>query len=78
MLIAEECPKRFHLKHLKNAIETEGPVKVIAGPADLMFRAITDEQAEKFPDLEQRFATDQTLHRCADLTVLYKEIEPRC
>ena len=34
---------------LKKIEETEGPVNVIAGKADLMFNAITDEQAEKFP-----------------------------
>jgi alpha-mannosidase len=31
------------------ALETKGPVNVVFGKADLMFNAITDEQAAKFP-----------------------------
>jgi alpha-mannosidase len=42
-------PQRVSLETLEQSYATEGPVKVIAGQADLMFRAITDEQAEKFP-----------------------------
>jgi alpha-mannosidase len=34
---------------LKKIQETKGPVNVVIGQADLMFRAITDEQASKFP-----------------------------
>lgn len=41
--------QKVSLETLKEAHETEGPINVIAGQADLMFRAITDEQAEKFP-----------------------------
>jgi alpha-mannosidase len=37
------------LETLKLIKETAGPINVVAGKADLMFRAITDEQAEKFP-----------------------------
>lgn len=42
-------PQKVSLETLEQCYATEGPVKVIAGPADLMFRAITDKQAEKFP-----------------------------
>jgi alpha-mannosidase len=42
-------PQKVSLETLEKCYATEGPVKVIAGPADLMVRAITDEQAEKFP-----------------------------
>jgi alpha-mannosidase len=41
------------LETLKESQETKGPVNVIAGKADLMFRAITDEQAQKFPTWEK-------------------------
>lgn len=41
--------QKVSLETLKKAQETEGPINVIAGKADLMFNAITDEQAEKFP-----------------------------
>ena len=37
------------LESLRKSKETKGPVNVVAGQADLMFRAITDEQAEKLP-----------------------------
>ncbi|MCU0857594.1 MAG: hypothetical protein MUC65_04220, partial [Pontiellaceae bacterium] len=43
------APQTVSLETLEKCCATEGPVKVIAGPADLMFRAITDEQAAKFP-----------------------------
>ena len=41
--------QKVSLETLKEAQETKGPVNVIAGKADVMFRAITDEQAEKLP-----------------------------
>jgi len=41
--------QKTSLETLKKAQETKGPVHVVAGQADLMFRAITDEQAETFP-----------------------------
>jgi len=41
--------QKASLETLKTIHENEGPVQVIAAQADLMFRAITDEQAEKFP-----------------------------
>lgn len=41
--------QQVSLETLKKIHETAGPVNVIAGKADLMFRAITDEQAAKFP-----------------------------
>lgn len=37
------------LETLRKSLETQGTVKVIADKADLMFKAITDEQAQKFP-----------------------------
>lgn len=41
--------QQVSLETLKNLQKTEGTVQVIAGKADLMFNAITDEQAAKFP-----------------------------
>jgi alpha-mannosidase len=41
--------QKVSLETLKADQETEGPVKVVAGKADLMFTAITDEQAVKLP-----------------------------
>jgi len=41
--------QKVSLETLERINKTEGPVKVVAGKADLMFRAITDEQAGKFP-----------------------------
>ena len=41
--------QRVSLDTLKETQATKGPVNVIAGKADLMFRAITDEQAERLP-----------------------------
>jgi alpha-mannosidase len=41
--------QKVSLETLQQAYETEGPVNVVAGKADLMFRAITDEQAAQFP-----------------------------
>jgi len=46
-------PHKVSLKNLEKMAATEGPVNVIAGKADLMFRAITDEQAAKFPVWEK-------------------------
>jgi alpha-mannosidase len=42
-------PQRVSLEMLEQCVETEGSLTVIAGRSDLMVRAITDEQAEKFP-----------------------------
>ncbi|MCP4398939.1 MAG: alpha-mannosidase, partial [bacterium] len=42
-------PRKNSLENLEKNYANEGPVKVITGPADLMFKSITDEQAEKFP-----------------------------
>ena len=47
-------PRKVSLETLEKCYTTDGPVKVIAGPADLMFRAITKEQSEKFPDMGKR------------------------
>jgi alpha-mannosidase len=41
--------QKVSLESLKRTREIAGPVNVVAGKADLMFRAITDEQAEKLP-----------------------------
>ena len=41
--------QKVSLETLKAVQETEGSVNVVAGKADLMFTAITDEQAEKLP-----------------------------
>ncbi len=46
-------PRKISLEKMEEAYETEGAVNVIAGQADLMFRAITDVQAEKFPTWEK-------------------------
>jgi len=42
-------PRKVSLSNLEKCYTSEGPVNVISGQADLMFRAITDEQAKKFP-----------------------------
>jgi alpha-mannosidase len=42
-------PQKVSLEYLEKSYYEEGPVKVVSGPADLMVRAITDEQAKKFP-----------------------------
>ncbi len=41
--------QKVSLESLKKAQESKGAVNVVAGKADLMFQAITDEQAAKFP-----------------------------
>jgi len=41
--------REISLETLKKINQTKGPVKVVVGKADLMFNAITDSQAEKFP-----------------------------
>ncbi len=41
--------QKVSLESLKKAKETKGAVNVVSGQADLMFRAITDEQAQKLP-----------------------------
>ena len=44
--------QKVSLETLKETQETQGPVHVVAGKADLMFQAISDEQAAKFPTWE--------------------------
>jgi alpha-mannosidase len=46
-------PQSYSLETLEKCYATEGPVRVIVGPSDTMVRAITDEQAEKFPTWEK-------------------------
>ncbi len=46
-------PQRVSLETLEQCEAVRGPVRVIAGPADLMFRSITDEQAARFPAWEE-------------------------
>ena len=41
--------RKISLETLKNTQESKGQVRVIAGKADLMFNAISNEQAKKFP-----------------------------
>ena len=41
--------RQVNIDNIEKMVGSEGPVKVISGKADLMFDAITDEQAEKFP-----------------------------
>ncbi len=41
--------QKISLESMKKTQETKGPITVISGQADLMFRAITDEQTKKFP-----------------------------
>ncbi len=43
------APRIVNLETIEKSIETEGPVRVIVAQPDLMFNAITEEQAEKFP-----------------------------
>ena len=46
-------PQSYSLETLEKCYATQGPVKVIAARSDTMVRAITDEQAEKFPTWEK-------------------------
>ncbi len=46
-------PQKVSLETLEKCYAMKGPVKVIAGPSDTMVRAITDEQAGKFPTWEK-------------------------
>ncbi|MCU0857713.1 MAG: glycosyl hydrolase-related protein [Pontiellaceae bacterium] len=46
-------PQAVSLETLEKCCKSKGEINVIAGPADLMVRAITDEQAEKFPTWEK-------------------------
>lgn len=41
--------QKVSIESIMKALDTKGPVNVVFGQADLMFRAITDEQAAKFP-----------------------------
>jgi len=41
--------QKVSIESIKKAQETKGPVNVVFGKADIMFNAITDEQASKFP-----------------------------
>lgn len=41
--------QQISLETLKNSQETKGQVRVVAGKADLMFNAISNEQAQKLP-----------------------------
>ena len=41
--------QKVNLETLEKSLATSGPIKVISGQADLMFRAITDKQAVKLP-----------------------------
>ncbi len=41
--------QKVNLETLEKSLATSGPIKVISGQADLMFRAITDKQAAKLP-----------------------------
>ncbi|MBM4153204.1 MAG: alpha-mannosidase, partial [Kiritimatiellaceae bacterium] len=47
------APQQVSLKTLEKCLATKGPVTVIPGRADLMFNAITDEQAALFPTWEK-------------------------
>ncbi len=47
------APQDISLQTLAKCYATKGPVQVIAGRSDLMFNAITAEQAEKFPTWEK-------------------------
>ena len=42
-------PRKASLETIERSYAADGPINVIADRADLMFRAITDEQAEKLP-----------------------------
>ncbi len=43
------APRKINLETIEKSIETKGPVKLIVAQPDLMFNAITEEQAKKFP-----------------------------
>ncbi|MCU0788643.1 MAG: alpha-mannosidase, partial [Verrucomicrobia bacterium] len=46
-------PQKISLENLERCYATQGPIQVIAGPSDTMVRAISDEQAQKFPQWEK-------------------------
>ncbi len=41
--------RQVNIENIEKMVGSDGPVKVISGKADLMFEAITDKQAERFP-----------------------------
>mgnify|MGYP001256013529 FL=1 len=43
------APRKVNLETIEKSIKTDGPVKLIVAQPDLMFNAITEEQADKFP-----------------------------
>lgn len=59
-------PHQLSMQVLEQSLNTKGPVKVVTGPADLMFRHIGDEQAEKLPAYQGDFLL--TEHSAGSLT----------
>ncbi|MEN8882513.1 MAG: glycoside hydrolase family 38 C-terminal domain-containing protein [Polaribacter sp.] len=47
------APRKKNLESIKNSLQTDGPVNLVVAQPDLMFNAITDEQAAKFPTWEK-------------------------
>ena len=45
--------QKVSLETIEKMSKTDGPVNVVVGKADIMFNAITDEQAKKFPVWEK-------------------------
>ena len=43
------APRKINLETIENSIKTEGQVRLIVAQPDLMFNAITEKQADKFP-----------------------------
>lgn len=48
-------PHELSMQTLEKSLSTPGPVKVVVGPADLMFRHIGDAEAEKLPSYQGDF-----------------------
>ena len=46
-------PRKASLETIERSYATDGPINVIVDSADVMFRAISDEQAEKLPTWEK-------------------------
>lgn len=42
-------PQKISLDNMEKCYSTPGPVRVIAGTSDMLFKSVSDEQAKKFP-----------------------------
>lgn len=59
-------PHQLSMQVLEQSLKAKGPVKVVTGPADLMFRHIGDTEREKLPSYQGDFLL--TEHSAGSLT----------